>query len=137
MKTKNIINIALGLVFIACIYYWREVWGWVGAKTWDELAADIIGFCLKWFYLAIFGWLAVQVPHYVTPWLKLARLSGRRRLKAARRGNGQPVEARTTMPRMNKNQALLWMASLTNSNPASIPSQKHVGARDDDIHLRF
>jgi hypothetical protein len=111
MKAIKIINIALVLVMVAALFYWREVWGWVSAKTWNELAGDIIGFCLKWFFLAIFGWLAVQIPHYVSPWLKLARLNGRRKLKEARRGRGQQVEARVTMPRMSKNEALAWMAS--------------------------
>ena len=109
MKAKIIIKFALLLVFVTAMFYWRDVWAWVSAKTWDELTADIIGFVLKWFFLAIFGWLAVQVPHYIEPWLKLTRLNGRKSLKAARRGvEGRrlKVEGPQT-PKVNKDALLM------------------------------
>jgi hypothetical protein len=112
MKAKTFVNIALLLVGIAVLIYWREVWQWVSAKTWDELARDIIGFCLKWFYLAIFGWLAVTIPHYLKPWLKLARVNGRQRLKAIRRGRSVQTTTKT-------------------------PKTKSIPTKSDDVHLNF
>jgi hypothetical protein len=78
------LKIALFLVAFTALLYWREVWGWVSAKTWNELAGDILGFALKWFYLAIFGFLANTIPHYVTPWLKLLRRKGQMQLRQSR-----------------------------------------------------
>ena len=139
MNAKTIVRIALGLVFVAALFYWRDVWGWVSAKTWDELAGDILGFCLKWFYLAIFGWLAMTIPHYIKPWLKLARVKRRNMLRAARRG--QPIEARVTMPKVNKNEALAWMMNQmarTNASPRSPQTRSAFGERaEDEIQLRF
>lgn len=144
MKAITFVKIALLLVELTALIYWQDVWAWVSAKTWSELAGDILGFALKWFYLAIFGWLAVTIPHYLNPWLKLARVNGRRKLRAARRDGGRSshqVEARTTMPRTNKNQALVWMMSqMAKDNPSPRPPKTNGAFGEgtkDEIHLRF
>jgi len=143
MNIKTIVKIALFLVAITVLLYWRDVWGWVSAKTWSELAETILGFALKYFYLALFGWLAVTIPHYLNPWLKLARMNGRRKLRAARRSrnDGLQVEARTTMPRMNKNEAIAWMVSqMAKSQTIPSPRARNASRLDEsgtDIQLRF
>jgi hypothetical protein len=143
MKADTFVKIGLVLAFVTALLFWQDVWAWIDSKPPMELALDVIGFALKWFYLALLAFLAASVPHYIKPWLKLTRLNGRRRLKAARRGrwHGQPVEARVKMPRMNRNEALVWMMSqMAKSNPSPRPSQTKgafgEGAKDE-IHLRF
>lgn len=142
MKAITFVKIALFLVTLTALIYWQDVWAWVSAKSAAELAGDILGFALKWFYLAIFGFLAATLPHYVTPWLKLARLNGRRKLRAARRNQGgMQVEARTTMPRTNKNEALVWlMGQMAKGKPSPLPPQRSAlreGAKPEEIQLRF
>ena len=143
MRAQTFVKVALVLVALTGLLFWRDVWAWVDGKSSMELAGDILGFALKWFYLAIFGFLAATLPHYVTPWLKLARLNGRRKLRDARRGcgHGQKVEARTTMPRMNKNEALLWMMSqISKSQTPTQDSPKRSTRLEDggnEIKLRF
>jgi hypothetical protein len=143
MKAITFVKIALVLVALTALLYWQDVWAWVSAKSAFELAGDILGFVLKWFFIGLFGFLAATLPHYVTPWLKLARLNGRRKLRAARRDrwHGQQVDARVKIPRMNKNEALVWMMSqMAKGNPSSRPTQRSAlreGAKPEDIQLRF
>lgn len=106
-NSKIFVKAALALVIIAVLVYWREVWAWADAKTWDELTADILGFVLKWFFLAIFGFLAATIPHYVTPYLKLFRINGQRRLRDARRGSASPAARNDIKPRVNKDALLM------------------------------
>jgi hypothetical protein len=83
------------------------------------------------------------VPEYVKPWLKLFRRKQRQAWKGLRRGRPQQVEARVTMPRANKNEALVWMASqMAKNSPTPRSPQRSAksafGERaDDEVQLRF
>ena len=109
---KTFLKFAIVLVFATALFYWREVWAWVSAKTWEELSGDILGFILKWFFLAVFAFIAANVPHYIEPWLKLARMQGRKRLQASRRRRNPRAAMETghPMPRVNKDRLLLALA---------------------------
>lgn len=105
MKVPMFVKAAMAVLLLVALVYWREIWAWVDAKTWSELSGDILGFVLKWFYLAIFGFLAATLPHYIMPWLKLLRRNGNRRLRRARRNSHHhPV---TNDRKLNVNQAVL------------------------------
>lgn len=140
MKAETFVKIGLALAFVTALLFWKDVWAWVDSKPPLELAQDVFGFALKRFYLGFLAFLVATIPHYIKPWLKLARLNGRRKLRAARRGYPQQVEARVTMPKVNRNEALVWMASqMAKANPSPRTSQRSAVREgpSDDIQLRF
>jgi hypothetical protein len=133
----------LTFIFIAgCALFWREVWGIFAGKSPLE-ALDMIGqFLLHVGMLTIVGFLVTTIPAFIKPWLKVARLNGRRRLKSVRR-QPQQVEARMAMPKMNKNQMIEWLVSQqvlkSNPSPRSPQTKGTFGERAnaDENQLRF
>lgn len=130
MNAKTIVKAALFLVAITALFYWQEIWAWVSAKTWSELTGDILGFVLKWFFLAIFGFLTATLPHYVAPWLKLFRHNGRmklRQMREVRRFEGSqvfkppstPTLLRTLLALLSKQTGVKEVKQATDTQPQS------------------
>lgn len=110
---KTAVKIAVFLALLTALLYWRVVWAWVNSMTPMELAKELMGFSLKWFFLATLTFLAANLPHYLKPWLRLVRKNGRRRYKdsagqrvseaAGRRVSGQQAERMALMALAQQN----------------------------------
>jgi len=93
MKAETFVKIGVGLAFVTALLFWQEVWGWVDGKESMEIAQEIIGFALKWFYLALLAFLAASVPHYIKPWLRAFRRRGQAQYKRTKRNNRTAQQA--------------------------------------------
>jgi hypothetical protein len=113
MKAETFVKIGAALAFVTALLFWQDVWTWVSNKPPLELAGEILGFCLKWFYLALMAFLLATLPHYVRPWLKVFRRNGQMRLRQVRRDQrfGGSASQQVKAPRFDANKALLALLS--------------------------
>lgn len=135
MIKKETLIFLIGLCMIAALVFWREVVAFISAMTPGEAVEFIMTFTLKAVVLAILSWLMVHAPEFIRPWLKLRRQAFRQKQKMTRRGLGmQP--ATPHMPRLNKDQALLWMMNQLQRQPKT-GTPKPTPAGNEPPTIRF
>jgi hypothetical protein len=92
-------------------------------------------FAIKSVVLAILSWLMVHAPEFIRPWLKLRRQAFRQKQKMTRRGLESTA---LRAPRLNKDQALLWMANqLQRQTRTGTPKPTPAAAGNEPPSIRF
>ncbi len=135
MIKKEMLIFLVGLCTITALVFWRDVAAWITAMTPGEAVDFIMTFALKAVVLAILSWLMYHAPEFIRPWLKLRRQTFRQKQKMTRRGLGMQSTA-PRAPRLNKDQALLWMANQL-QRQTSTGTPKPTSAGNEPPTIRF
>jgi hypothetical protein len=112
---KNAMIVLSFLLLIACVLFWKQVWGIFAGMSVLEAMNTIVTFILHVAVATIAAYAVTLVPEYVSPWLKALRWKRRQ----FRRGRASPVDVSAPrMPKLNGRDQML----LTLMRQMSIPS---------------
>lgn len=138
MKANTFVKVALFLVALTALFYWQDVWAWVSAKSAVELAGDILGFALKWFYLALLAFLLTTIPHYIKPWLRVWRKKKRQERRHYRFDHDQ-LPTTPKAPRFDANRVLasILAGQLGMTGNQRVSRQTNPPPEETHIELRF
>ncbi len=130
---KNLMIFLTSVLLIACVLFWRQVWGIFAGMSVLESLSMIVQFVLHAAVATIIGYAAMILPEYLLPWLKAFRWkrSVKRRTAVERHAVSAPA-----MPRFaRKDQWMMQMLSQMAASRTSLKRKERFGegARDEPV----